>query len=104
MEFENVLCTSTVALLWRVNKQLWVICNTVIMDFILCVLKQLNGMYEIVFYVSSVLKKCIYLPEGVYGDMFNAYFEGGKQNDCYSETFMGFDFHLFVFKTQITTW
>ena len=63
-EFETGLGTSSMALIWRMNKPFWGKGDTVIMDSVLCVLKGFIGMRDIVrvVYGSAVVKKFIYWP------------------------------------------
>ena len=71
--FETELEKSTMALMWRMTKPLWVTGKAVIMDIVFYVLKGLIGMYDRGVYDSEVVKKRRYWPSGIYGDQINAH-------------------------------
>ena len=73
-EFETVPGAYKMALMWRMNKPMWVTGNTVITDSGFCVLKFLISMYDRGVYGSSVVMKRRCWLSGIYGDQINAGF------------------------------
>ena len=71
-EFESGPLTSTMALVWRITKPVWVTGKMVIMESGLCVLKGFIGMYERGVFGSSVTKKRIYWQSGINEDQIEA--------------------------------
>ena len=65
-EFQKRPGTSTMTLICKMTKPLWIIGKTIIEDSILCVLKGLIGMFERGVYVSASENKRRYLTTEMY--------------------------------------
>ena len=86
-------------LVWMMTKPLWVTGKTMIMDSGFFVLKGMIVMYYIGVYGSTVAKKRIYWPSGIYGNQINAHLKKGiGDHECQSVNCKVVDFYTFFVK------